>query len=81
MIRENYWKPTRKNDFLLWFHRRILRVASWVLRFVDTYPCDKCALQDDYGCLQDLTLGAPCMFEPKIHGSVTSPKSERGEPE
>ena len=60
-----YWKDTKWNEFILWVHRRILNVASGVLKFAETLPCNSCAHQDDYGCLEQLSLGEKCKYKTK----------------
>jgi hypothetical protein len=45
-----YYKDNRWNHFIMWIHRRILYLASLVLKLMQTISCDGCIHYDDYGC-------------------------------
>ena len=63
MIKDGFLKMTLKTKIALWFYDRFNSLAQWFIRRCNHHPCEKCRHHDHWGCVQDLALGAPCIFE------------------
>jgi len=57
-----YLKDNRKNNIIIWVHRKILGFASWFLNFADVSSCNGCIHHDDYGCMRAF-INAECKYE------------------